>query len=196
GVLFGARVPVVTGLTQGCLPIGPVHDVTACQRNIAIALDGRPALAVLKEEIGDRYGSDLRRIAGHVFAALPIPGSDRADYVVRNLTGIDAERELIAIGTPLTEGGHLMFCRRDPVAARLDLERMLADVAWRLTAPPRGGIYITCLARGPNMFGRDSGELGIVRAALGDVPLIGFFGNGEFSHDRLYTFTGVLSLFL
>ena len=31
---------------------------------------------------------------------------------------------------------------------------------------------------------------------LGEVPLVGFFCNGEISHNRLYGYTGVLTLFL
>ena len=61
---------------------------------------------------------------------------------------------------------------------------------------PRGGVYFSCLGRGPNTFGEQSAELMRIRAALGDVPLVGFFCNGEISHDRLYAYTGVLSLFL
>ena len=30
---------------------------------------------------------------------------------------------------------------------------------------------------------------------LGEFPLVGFFANGEISHDRLYAYTGVLVLF-
>ena len=30
---------------------------------------------------------------------------------------------------------------------------------------------------------------------IGEVPLVGFFCNGEISHDRLYGYTGVLTLF-
>ena len=33
-------------------------------------------------------------------------------------------------------------------------------------------------------------------AALGDVPIAGFFCNGEISHNRLYGYTGVLTLFV
>jgi small ligand-binding sensory domain FIST len=36
----------------------------------------------------------------------------------------------------------------------------------------------------------------MIREVIGDVPVIGFFGNGEISNGRLYTYTGVLSLFL
>jgi small ligand-binding sensory domain FIST len=62
--------------------------------------------------------------------------------------------------------------------------------------PPRGGVYVSCLARGPALFGDDSQELKTIRDALGDFPLVGFFANGEISHNRLYGYTGVLTLFL
>jgi small ligand-binding sensory domain FIST len=35
-----------------------------------------------------------------------------------------------------------------------------------------------------------------VREILGEVPLVGFFGNGEISRDRIYGYTGVLTLFV
>ncbi len=89
-----------------------------------------------------------------------------------------------------------MFCRRDRETAWDDLGRMLADLSARLERAPQGAVYCSCVARGPNMFGPDSAELRAIEAALGDVPLVGFFGNGEFSHNRLYTYTGVLTLFL
>jgi small ligand-binding sensory domain FIST len=36
----------------------------------------------------------------------------------------------------------------------------------------------------------------MIKEAFADVPVIGFFGNGEISNDRLYTYTGILSLFI
>jgi small ligand-binding sensory domain FIST len=62
--------------------------------------------------------------------------------------------------------------------------------------PPRGGLYFSCIARGPNLFGPDAAELRIVRRELGDVPLVGMFCNGEISNNRLYGYTGVLTVFV
>ena len=39
-------------------------------------------------------------------------------------------------------------------------------------------------------------QAGMIREALGEFPLVGFFCNGEISHNRLYGYTGVLTLFL
>ena len=52
------------------------------------------------------------------------------------------------------------------------------------------------MARGPNMFGDEGKEMSLIRDHLGDLPLVGFYGNGEISNNRLYGYTGVLALFL
>jgi small ligand-binding sensory domain FIST len=59
----------------------------------------------------------------------------------------------------------------------------------------RGAIYVSCSGRGGPHFGAPSAELQIVRHALGDVPLAGFFAGGEIAHRHLYGYTGVLTVF-
>ena len=206
GVAFSDSVTIATRLTQGCSPIGPRHAVTGAQRNILITLDGRPALDVFLEDIGEiltrnaRDDNDIsttiERIAGHVFAGLPIAGSDTGDYLIRNLVGIDPSNKLVAIGEMLTPDSQVMFCRRDAQTAHEDMTRMLASIREGLYAPPRGAVYYSCVGRGPSLFGPNSEEVKMISAALGNIPLVGFFCNGEISHNRLYGYTGVLTLFL
>ena len=93
-------------------------------------------------------------------------------------------------------GDRVMFCRRDAQAAHEDLGRMLNGLQRRLERPPQAALYFSCVARGPNMFGEKGNELAILQDALGDIPLAGFYANGEISNNRLYGYTGVLALFL
>ncbi|HVS27843.1 MAG TPA: FIST N-terminal domain-containing protein [Burkholderiales bacterium] len=196
GVIFSDAVTISTRLTQGCSPLGPRHVVSECQRNIIIGIDGRPALDVFKEDIGEVLARDLDRVSGYIFVGLPIEGSDTGDYVVRNLVGIDVNQKMLAIGEWLEPGMPLMFCRRDGTTACEDMQRMLKDIQRDLEAPPKGGLYFSCLGRGENMFGANSEELRLIQNGLGDFPLVGFFANGEISHNRLYGYTGVLMLFI
>ncbi len=190
-------VPVQLGLTQGCSPIGQPRTVTESEENVMFGIDDQTALDALKEDIGDVLSRDLSRIEGYIFAALPVPGSDTADYLVRNLVGIDESAGAVAIGSSVEEGDRIMFCRRDRDSAVEDMQRMLNDLKRRTGGREiRAGLYYSCVARGPNQFGEDSAELGIIRDALGDFPLTGFFANGEISNNRLYGYTGVLALFL
>jgi small ligand-binding sensory domain FIST len=197
GVLFADDVAVATGLTQGCSPIGPPRTVTALHGNAIAELDGRPALDAFREDIGEVLARDLRRVAGYIHGAVPVAGSDTGDYLVRNLAALDPAKGSVTIAARLAEGDRVMFVRRDAASAVEDMQRMLDGLKRRAgDRAVRGGVYHSCIARGPHLFGPGAREIAEIRKALGDVPLVGFFGNGEISHDRLYTYTGVLTLFL
>ena len=195
GVLFSERVKLATRLTQGVSPLGPRHLITTANKNVIGSLDHRPALDVMKEEIGEVLTRDLRRAAGYIFIGLPVRGSDTGDYLVRNILGVDPQNNLVAVGEYVEVGDELLFCRRDQQTAEDDLHRMLVAIGAQLDAPIRGGVYYSCLGRGQHMFGAPNRELELIRDTLGDFPLVGFFANGEISHNRLYGYTGVLTLF-
>ncbi len=196
GVMLGGALEAAVGLTQGCLAIGPAHDLTRGDDNILIALDGRPAYEILLEDLGVAEGADPRPWLANVHAALLVAGSDTGDYLVRNLTGIDPSQGLVAIAGEVAAGERILFVRRDPESAAEDLERMLGDLKARLSAPPTAGLYYSCVARGPNLFAGEAHEMTAIGDAFGPVPVAGFFGNGEISSDRVYGYTGVLTLFL
>jgi small ligand-binding sensory domain FIST len=186
GAVLGEEVAVATRLTQGCTPYPGRFRVTEGEDNIIVRLDGRPALEVLLEAVG---GERTQLLVG-----LPVPGSDTGDYTARNIVGVDPKAGLVAIGDLVEPGMEILFCKRDAAAARKDLEGILASL--KRDAPhPRGALYYSCVARGEHMFGSRGAELDLVKRSLGEVPLVGFFCNGEISRDRLYGYTGVLTVF-
>jgi small ligand-binding sensory domain FIST len=136
---------------------------------------------------------------------------------VRHLVGLDPTREAIAVADEVRPGMQLAFCQRNVEAARRDLVRICSEIREELepehalvpelpggasAAPARegarrvaGALYVSCAGRGGPHFGAASAELQIVRRALGDVPLVGFFAAGEIAHRHLYGYTGVLTVF-
>lgn len=197
GVMFSSGVAVATRLTQGCSPLGPRHQVTESSNNIILRIDDRPALDIFKEDIGKELANDLEKVAGLIFAALPIRGSDTGDYLVRNLVGIDPEHKFLAIGDVINPGMPIMFTRRDPKLAHENLIKMLNILKKRIKGKqPKGGVYFSCMGRGESLFGKHSQELKTIQQVLGDFPLVGFFANGEIYYQRLYGYSGILTLFL
>ena len=117
-------------------------------------------------------------------------------------------------------GMQVAFCQRNMQAARADLVRVCAEIREELepeelsvsiaaalvasTAefephPARrvaGAVYVSCSGRGGPHFGGPSAEMQIVRRAMGDVPLVGFFAGGEIARHHLYGYTGVLTVFV
>jgi small ligand-binding sensory domain FIST len=96
----------------------------------------------------------------------------------------------------------MSFCTRDEAAARRDLVRICSEIRDEVAGsggepgrPMAGAIYVSCLARGGQLFGEHSEELRIIRAQLGDIPLVGFCAGGEICGPQLYTHSGVLSVF-
>ncbi len=196
GVLFSEKIPVLTNLTQGCTPLGKKHSITQAEKNVAFSLDHKPALDVLYNDIGEVLARDIGRASAYIFAGLCIPGSDSNDYTVRSFVGIDEGEKVFAINDYLDEGNELLFCRRDGNSAIQDMKHMLENMKKRLTTKPKGGVYVSCLGRGREQFGENSEEIKMIHQVLGDFPLTGFFANGEIHHNRVYGYTGVLTLFL
>jgi small ligand-binding sensory domain FIST len=149
-------------------------------------------------------------------AAVRKTGNFGSDVLVRHIVGLDPGRHAIAVSDQVRLGAQLAFCQRNVQAARADLMRICAEIreeieaeemleplaagtaALQDSAPARhiaGAVYISCTGRGGPHFGGPSAEMQIVRRALGDVPLVGFFAAGEVAHHHLYAYTGVLTVF-
>ena len=146
-------------------------------------------------------------------------GQFGGDVRVRHIIGLDPARSGVAIADVPSVGMTLAFCERNAAAARADLIRVCAEIrealepeelslelasALSLDAPDAaphparriaGAVYVSCSGRGGPHFGAPSAELQIVRRALGDVPLVGFFAGGEIARSQLYGYTGVLTVF-
>ncbi|WP_395702773.1 FIST N-terminal domain-containing protein [Aquabacterium sp.] len=223
GVAFGADVALLSRVTQGCQPVGPTRRITACDRNLVLALDGQPALPQLLADLGqtlDRPEPALRAMRNTLVglgdagdAMLARGGQFGTDTRVRHLIGIDPAREAVAVADLVQPGEQLAFCRRDTEAARRDLVRICSEIRDEVEADApvpalhgaggeapasriAGAIYISCAGRGGPHFGGPSAEALIVQHALGDVPLTGFFAGGEIAHHHLYGYTGVLTVFV
>jgi small ligand-binding sensory domain FIST len=141
------------------------------------------------------------------------------DVRVRHIVGLDPTRLGVVVAGNMQAGMRLTLCRRDVQSARADLMRVCAEIREELepemlsieainalsddpvlTLPQTGkriagAVYVSCTGRGGPHFGGPSAEMQIIRHALGDVPLVGFFAAGEIAHNQLYGYTGVLTVF-
>ncbi|MDQ3059367.1 MAG: FIST C-terminal domain-containing protein [Pseudomonadota bacterium] len=202
---------VVTGLDGR-----PAMEVMLADLDIGLEASRKTLLNLSTVLVGLSHPVDRRQDAG---SAARRAGPFGAEVMVRHLIGLDPARRGIAIADLPSVGMRLAFCERNVQAARADLVRICAEireelepealsleVASVLNAPQAqaaphparrmaGAIYVSCSGRGGPHFGAPSAELQIVRRALGDVPLVGFFAGGEIARNHLYGYTGVLTVF-
>ena len=203
----------------------PALDVMLLELGVTLAQPQAALEKVRQTLVGLLQPGDVAhdKPAGH---AIEKSGNFGSDVVVRHIIGLDPNRRGIAVGSGVTEGMQLAFCQRNVQAARADLVRICAEIREELdtselaselpqmaglsavatqgapsalTARARemvGAIYVSCSGRGGPHFGGASAEMQIVRKALGDVPLVGFFAGGEIARNHLYGYTGVLTVFV
>lgn len=211
GVAFGPGVQLRTQLSQGCQALGPERRITACEGQLLLELDGRPALDCLLQDLalpvtagGTALREALPRLRRTLVGLSQAGSRGRSEYgpevLVRHLIGLDPARRAVGLAERVEPGMSLSFCERQPEAARRDLLRM--GTALRAEAEEEGlrmlgAVYISCAGRGGPHFGSASAELQWLRHGLGELPLVGFFAGGEIApQGRLHGFTGVLTVFL
>ena len=195
----GVRVrPVVS---QGCRPIGKPFVITKAERNIVHELGGHPPLQLLQElyetlspseQKAMEQGAHLGRVTDEYKNA---PG--RGDFLVRNVIGVDRDSGAIAIGDFVRPGQTVQFQLRDAASADEDLRELLASA--RGASSPQGALLFTCNGRGTRLFDQPHHDASAIQAALGEVPLAGFFAAGEIgpigARNFLHGFTASVALF-
>ena len=213
GLAFSGALSVDTLVAQGCRPIGKPMQVTRCQKNLLVELDKKPALAMLAELFEAATEREQELIRTSLFLGIvmdpfkagePKPG----DFLIRNLVGMDSQRGVLAIGAILDVGQTVQFHLREAAAASSDLEAVLRRYSTErlnetkgeaLPAPPRGALLFSCLGRGEQLYGKPDHDIGAFASELGQVPLGGFFCNGEIGPvggtTYLHGFTSCFGIF-
>jgi len=205
GLMIQGDFEYKIGITQGCQPVGPPFVITKSENNIIFELDGKPAFAVLKEFVPQSLAENPRDLIHVVFLGFS-PKNDVSDYktgnyLIRNLLGINPENGLIGVAEKVREGQNITFALRNSQMARDDLKQMLERMKSQgdPDKPYKFGLYFNCCGRGSSLYGQKGIDTAYINYYLGNVPIIGFFGNSEFSHlhgkNHIFTYTGVLVLF-
>lgn len=203
GVALSGLAPVI-GVAQGCTPIGEPYIVTRADANVIERIANRPALEILEDAIRALPGAETRIRQAGVFAGLAMDPAksplERGDFLVRNLIGADQSSGALAVAEHVRVGQTVQFQIRDAEASREDLRGMLEEVAARLQGRrPAFGCYFNCAGRGRGLFGVPDHDVTLIRERLGEFPLVGFFGNGEFApigrRNFFHTYTGALVVF-
>ena len=203
GVALSGLAPVI-GVTQGCTPIGEPYVITHAEGNVIQRIGSRPALEMLTEAIRANPDTQARIRHAGVFAGLAMDPAksplERGDFLVRNLVGADQSSGAVAVAERVRIGQTLQFQIRDAEASRQDLREMLDELAERLHGRrPAFGCYFDCAGRGRGLYGVPDHDVSLIRERLGEFPLVGFFGNGDFApiggRNFFHNYTGALVIF-
>ncbi|MBI3602865.1 MAG: FIST C-terminal domain-containing protein [Nitrospirae bacterium] len=203
GVAVSGGIAVRTVVSQGCRPIGVSYVVTKAEQNVIHELGGSPALDRL-QAVFESLGGEERQIAHRALHLGIVIDEHRArfergDFLVRNLIGADRGSGSVAIGDRVQEGQTVQFHLRDAQSASEDLNVLLAADRAKHRKPPLGALLFSCCGRGRGLFGRAHHDVAAVREREGEMPIAGFFAQGEIGpvggSNFLHGYTASLALF-
>lgn len=204
GVFLTGNIRIETIVAQGCRPIGENYIITNADENIVYELAGRPFYEVLEEVLSGASKADQKLAEDAVFLGIAMNEYKHrmrlGDYVIRLLMGIDEESGAGIITDAVDQGQTVKFHVRDRNAAEQELKGLLQSHKDELLKMnPEGALIVSCSARGIDLFGTLGHDIRLIREAIGDIPLAGFFGAGEIAptagKNFLHGLTTVLALF-
>ena len=182
-VALSGNIEISTIVAQGCKPIGSLSRITKCERNILEELDGRSPFDVLGETYNELHEEDKKLFQNSLFLGVVMdpfesnPGI--GDFLIRNIVGANPDAGQLAVGQMLREGQLVQFHLRDAQTSTENLSNMLEEYQSTSFESETGALMFSCLGRGKYLYGEADHDTDLFREKIGNLPLTGFFCNGE-----------------
>lgn len=180
-------------ITQGCRPIGEPMFITAAHENLVREIDGHVARDVMSDLFEKLSPSDRDLFSQSLFLGLAVRTDlseyTTGDFLIRNILGMDPQSGALWVNAHVPPRSVVQFHFRDAAASALDLERALIE--YRKSpqfVPGCGALLFSCTGRGSGLYGQPDHDSNAFRRLVADVPLGGFFGDGEIGpiHNNTY----------
>ncbi len=179
---YGERVQIGHGSAGGWDPFGPRRLVTRSTGNILHELDGKPALELYKQYLGER--ADGLPATGLLFPLALSRGESGAGEerrVVRTILGVDEATQSLIFAGDIPTGAHAQLMKAQ-------LDRLIEGAEQAAGAARLDGegdqlaIAISCVGRRLVLGERSEEEVEAVRDALvASAQVVGFYSYGELS---------------
>jgi small ligand-binding sensory domain FIST len=177
--------------------------ITGSRENFITELGGKPPLLQLQELWSSLPPRDqlLFQQGLHVGLVMNEYQGEfkRGDFLVRNVFGLERNTGALALTDRVRVGQTVQFHVRDAQTADEDLRALLADNLTSHPNKPAAALLFTCNGRGTRLFPEPNHDAALIRSQLGEVPLAGFFAQGELGpvggQNFIHGFTASVVLF-
>ena len=177
--LYGDKVRVRSGSRGGWKPFGPVRRVTKAVGNVLFELDGKPALKLYKEYLGDKAAG--LPASGLLYPFAILREEDRQETgLIRTILDVDHKAESLTMAGDLPQGSlvSLMYADTDSLVDGAGEAAEEASMKGR-----RGNsatLLVSCVGRKIIMGGSVDEEVEAVVRAIGKNSVFaGFYSYGE-----------------
>jgi hypothetical protein len=177
---YGDAVKIHHGSQGGWKTFGPDRLVTRSSHNVLYELDGKPALELYKNYLGE-LADGLPATGLHY--PLSLTGEDSGKHLVRTILAVDEEEQSLTFAGDIPEGNYarLMFATFDNLVDGAERSAQMMNIE---VEPEKDvlAIAISCVGRRMVMDEDPGAELEAVLEFLPEkTSQIGFYSYGELS---------------
>jgi hypothetical protein len=176
--LCGGSLEVGFGSAGGWEGFGPYRLVSRSDGNVLHELDGRPALTLYKEYLGDR--ADHLPASALLFPLL-IRSPEGDVELVRTILGVDEDRLTMTFAGDVPEGWSARLMRTT-LDRLIDAAGVAAEGATGNPEPPDLVVAVSCVGRRLVLGQRTDEEVELAASVVGpNSMVVGFYSYGEIS---------------
>ncbi len=179
---YGDNVEIRTDARGGWRPFGPLRRVTKVEDNILYELDGKSALALYKEYLGDK-ANDLPS-SGLLYPFAIMDDDDNQDGVglIRTILDIDEEKGSLVLAGDMEVGQQVCLMNASTEQLVEGAERAAENLG-DVSKDNGALICVSCVGRKILMGDDTEDELDSIRDVVGEhFPIAGFYSYGEICH--------------
>jgi len=183
---YGESLHISSGCYAGWDAFGVERVVTESKYNVVYEIDGKPALELYKEYLGD-YAKELP--ASGLRFPINIRATTDETAVVRTVVGINEEDNSITFAGDVPQGVLAQLMKTN-IDGLIDGSQTAAGAIVKYNEKPALGLVVSCIGRRLVLNQLVDEELEVIEESLGEtISLVGFYSYGElapFSSDKTH----------
>jgi hypothetical protein len=175
---YGDRLRVSIASSSGWDPFGPDRLITKSKENVLYELDGRSALSLYKQYLGE-HAQGLPA-SGFLFP-LALRVGDQQNRVIRTIMAVDEQEQSITFAGNMPEHSYarLTHCRIENLIDEVHVAAT-SSIEHLGVSSPQFSLLVSCIGRRLVLKQRIEEEIEVARSVLGEhTALTGFYSYGE-----------------
>lgn len=187
--------------SHGLKIISAPRRITKTKGNDVISIANLPALSTLNSawfkqnnSTGDFPYHQLMAVHANKASAI-----ERGEYGLASIIIANEDNQSVTLTKPLQEDDWLSWAVRDIDSAQVDIVKTANTLKRQLVDDPKFALLFSCLGRGPYFYNGVDQDLALIKTLFPNMPIIGFYGNGEIApingSNELLQYSAVLGLF-
>ena len=182
---YGEHINIASTADGGWIPFGPVRTITKAEANVLFELDGKPALGLYKQFLGEQ--AKKLPASALLFPIYLKSGSDQADRnAVRTILSVDESNQSMTFAGDVPEGTSIQLMRaghENLIEAAKNVS--LVNSAYLDENFPTVSLVVSCVGRRLVMGENTEDEVGMVLSHLPKKTVqTGFYSYGEIAAGK------------